>query len=69
MSPARRCRHCSRASRARRSSAARLSREAGSLPRRQQRLVEAWAELHEDELLADWQLLQSGRVPLPIAPL
>ncbi|MGH8570653.1 MAG: DUF4160 domain-containing protein [Gammaproteobacteria bacterium] len=42
---------------------------AGSLARRQQRLVEAWAELHEDELLADWQLLQSGRVPLPIAPL
>ena len=42
---------------------------AGSLPRRQQRLVEAWAELHEDELLADWQLLQAGRVPLPIAPL
>jgi hypothetical protein len=42
---------------------------AGSLPRRQRRLVEAWAELHEDELLADWQLLQSGRVPLPIAPL
>jgi len=42
---------------------------AGSLPRRQQRLVEAWAKLHEDELLADWQLLQAGRVPLPIAPL
>jgi hypothetical protein len=42
---------------------------AGSLPRRQRRLVEAWAELHEDELLADWQLLQSGQAPLPIAPL
>lgn len=42
---------------------------AGSLPRRQQRFVEAWAELHEDELRADWQLLQSGQVPLPIAPL
>lgn len=42
---------------------------AGSLPRRQRRLVEAWAELHEDELLADWRLLQSGQVPLPIAPL
>jgi hypothetical protein len=41
----------------------------GSLPRRQQRLVEAWAELHEGELLTDWQLLQSGRMPLPIAPL
>ena len=26
---------------------------AGSLPRRQQRFVEAWAELHEDELNAD----------------
>lgn len=42
---------------------------AGSLPRRQQRLVEAWAELHQDELMADWQLLQSGQAPLPIAPL
>ena len=42
---------------------------AGSLPRRQQRLVEAWAELHEEELLADWQLLQAGQPPQPIAPL
>jgi hypothetical protein len=42
---------------------------AGSLPRRQRRLVEAWAELHEEELLADWQRLQSGQTPLPIEPL
>ena len=42
---------------------------AGALPRRQQRLVEAWAELHEDELIADWQLLQAGRQPQAIAPL
>jgi len=42
---------------------------AGELPRRQQRFVEAWAELHEDELSADWQRLQSGQLPLPIAPL
>jgi len=42
---------------------------AGSLPRRQQRLVEAWAELHQAELRADWQQLQSGRTPTPIAPL
>lgn len=41
----------------------------GGLPRRQQRLVEAWAELHREELSADWQLLQSGRTPQPIAPL
>ena len=42
---------------------------AGSLPRRQQRLVEAWAELHQEELLADWQRLQEGRKPNPIDPL
>ena len=41
----------------------------GRLPRRQQRLVEAWAELHQAELLADWQRLQAGRSPLPIEPL
>lgn len=41
----------------------------GSLPKRQQRLVEAWAELHQAELLADWQQLQAGRTPQPIAPL
>jgi hypothetical protein len=42
---------------------------AGGLPKRQRRLVEAWAELHETELLADWQRLQAGRKPVPIAPL
>jgi hypothetical protein len=42
---------------------------AGSLPRRQRRLVEAWAELHQEELIADWQRLQGGEPPLPIAPL
>ena len=42
---------------------------AGSLPRRQQRLVIAWAELHQAELLADWERLQAGRSPLPIEPL
>jgi hypothetical protein len=41
----------------------------GSLPRRQQRLVEAWAELHQAELMAAWQSLQAGRPPSPIAPL
>jgi hypothetical protein len=41
----------------------------GQLPRRQTRLVEAWAELHEDELHADWERLQAGRRPVPIAPL
>ena len=33
---------------------------AGTIPQRQQRLVEAWAELHQEELLADWELLRNG---------
>ena len=42
---------------------------AGSLPRRQRRLVEAWSELHQAELRADWERLQEGRRPAPIEPL
>lgn len=42
---------------------------AGSLPRRQRRLVEAWAELHQQELMDDWQRLQAGQSPLPVQPL
>lgn len=34
---------------------------AGALPIRQQRFVEAWAELHQDELASNWQLAQQGR--------
>ena len=42
---------------------------AGSLPRRQRRLVEAWAELHQAELRVDWQRLQEGETAEPIEPL
>lgn len=42
---------------------------AGELPARQRRLVEAWTELHQDELKAAWNLLQSGEVPNKINPL
>jgi hypothetical protein len=31
-----------------------------SLPRQQQRFVEAWAELHRQELLANWERLQES---------
>ena len=41
----------------------------GSLPRPQQRLVEAWAELHQGELLENWERLQAGQHPYRIAPL
>ena len=42
---------------------------AGSLPQRQRRLVEAWAEIHQAELLAAWEHLQAGRPPGKIEPL
>ena len=42
---------------------------AGELPVKQRRLVEAWAEIHIDELKKDWDRLQKGKLPDPIDPL
>ena len=41
----------------------------GNLPRRQQKLVQAWAELHQEELMADWRLVMNGENPFKIQPL
>jgi hypothetical protein len=41
----------------------------GELPARQLKLVLAWAEIHKDELLADWELASRGELPFPIEPL
>jgi hypothetical protein len=46
-----------------------IERIAGFMPTRQERLVLAWAELHQAELMADWQALQQGRPPAKIEPL
>ncbi len=42
---------------------------AGELPRKQLRLVQAWIELHRDELFADWELAAQGELPYKIDPL
>ena len=42
---------------------------AGELPRKQLRLVQAWLELHRDELQADWDLAVAGENPYKINPL
>ena len=42
---------------------------AGDFPPKQLRLVVAWIEIHKDELMADWELAQSGEEPFRIAPL
>lgn len=41
----------------------------GYLPRKQAKLVLAWAELHQDELMADWELVMNGEEPFRIRPL
>lgn len=41
----------------------------GDMPRRQLRLIEAWAEIHREELLDDWTRLAAGRPPFKIDPL
>ena len=40
-----------------------------SLPRRQLRLVLAWAELHQDELLENWRRARAGETLQPVEPL
>lgn len=42
---------------------------AGSLPRGQQRLVEAWIELYRDELLEDWRRVEAGQPIKKVPPL
>ena len=39
---------------------------AGNLPPKKHKLVVAWIQIHEDELLADWSLAVNGEKPFPI---
>ena len=41
----------------------------GNLPAKQFKLVQAWIEIHKEELLADWELCQNGEKPYKIEPL
>ena len=41
----------------------------GTLPRKQLKMVQAWIEIHKDELLVDWELAVNGDEPFRIAPL
>jgi hypothetical protein len=41
----------------------------GELPKGKVKLVEAWIELHQDELMANWQLAVTGQRVFPIEPL
>ncbi len=41
----------------------------GNIPNTKMKLLQAWIELHKDELLADWELAVSGQQPYKIDPL
>ncbi|MEQ9299148.1 MAG: DUF4160 domain-containing protein [Cyclobacteriaceae bacterium] len=41
----------------------------GKLPTRQFRLIQAWVEIHREELQDDWELCQNGEAPFKITPL
>ena len=39
---------------------------AGEIPIKKHKLVVAWIEIHQEDLLADWQLAVNGKKPFPI---
>ena len=41
----------------------------GNFPKRALRLVLEWLDLHKDEILEDWDLIQNGHSAKKIAPL
>ena len=41
----------------------------GSLPPAKMKLVQAWIEIHRDDLLADWKLAVAGEPVFKIEPL
>ena len=41
----------------------------GDIPKSKMKLLQAWIELHKDELAADWALAVSGQQPYKIEPL
>lgn len=42
---------------------------AGEIRTSRLKLVQAWAEIHQEELIADWQLAVNGERPFRIEPL
>ncbi len=39
---------------------------AGNFPAKKHKLVVAWIEIHQDDLIADWDLAVHGKTPFPI---
>lgn len=41
----------------------------GDIPKKQQKFIAAWAELHKDELLNNWELIKANKDIVSIDPL
>lgn len=41
----------------------------GEIPAAKLRLVQAWIEIHREDLMADWELAINNELPLKIPPL
>ena len=41
----------------------------GYIPKPKMKLLQAWLEIHKDELIANWELVVSGQQPYKIDPL
>lgn len=41
----------------------------GKIPKPKMKLLQAWIEIHKDELIANWELAVSGEQPYKIEPL
>ena len=39
---------------------------AGKIPSKKEKLVVAWIEIHQEDLLADWELAVNGKTPFKI---
>ncbi len=39
---------------------------AGNLSPKKHKIVVAWIEIHQEDLLADWELVVNGKKPFPI---
>lgn len=42
---------------------------AGEVPGNKLKLIKAWIEIHQEELMADWKLAVEGQQPFKIEPL
>lgn len=41
----------------------------GALPPKQLKMVQAWIEIHKEDLFVNWDLAVNGEAPFRIAPL